>query len=211
MNTEYLKSFAYGIMFGIPFCLALGPIFFLLIQAGVNRGIRYAMAIAMGVVVGDFVLIVATYYFVDTIRMFVQQYYSVIQITISILLLSMGLFALFKKPKKRPDSGLFRYTDTLLFFLHGFVLDIFNPSNVFVWIGVNSNILLYNDTQHLLFYTASLMTIALLMAGIALLSKRIEPLLNQAMQRKISIGMGVVYIAFAVGLIAGARYLKPLL
>ena len=211
MSTEYLKPFAYGIMFGIPFCLALGPVFFLLIQAGVNRGVRYAMAITMGVVAGDFVLIVTTYYFVDTIRAFVQQHYSAIQILISIVLFSMGLFALLKKPKNKTNTGLFRYTDTLLFFLHGFVLDIFNPSNVFVWIGVNSNILLYNDTQHLLFYTASLLTMALLMAGIALLSKRIEPLLSLSMQRKINIGMGVVYIAFAVSLIAGARYLKPLL
>lgn len=209
MLLEYLKPFIYGILFGIPFCLAVGPVFFLLIQAGVNRGVKYALAIACGVIMADTVLIGATYFFVVNIQDFVIHNYVIIQMLISFLLFIIGIFSIFKKEKEKvielSKAGVF------LFFINGFILDVFNPSNIFVWIGVNSRLIVYNNLQHLLFYLASLLTIALLMILLAILSNRVQQILTNKALRKINISLGLLYICFSLTIFLGGNYFRHLI
>ncbi len=206
----YLQSFVYGVLFGIPFCLAVGPVFFFLIQAGVNKGIKFALAIAFGVILADTVLINLTYFFVERINLFILNNYSAIQIGVSIILLVLGLTSILKKNHDCNRSSFLSNNGPFLFFINGFILDVLNPSNIFVWIGVNSEIIVYNKIQHLLFYTSSLITIAFLMIGIAFLCRKIQPYINNQLLRRINISLGAIYIGFSFSLLLGGKYLHHL-
>ncbi len=210
MFMEYIKSFIYGIIFGLPFCLAVGPVFFLLIQAGVNKGVKFALAIAYGVILADTVLINLTYFFVDRIHNIVSNNYTIIQILISILLFSIGIISIFKKNNQSDKAITLSQNGTFLFFINGFVLDVFNPSNIFVWIGVNSEIIVYNKIQHFLFYTSSLLTIAFLMIAIAFLCNKIQPYLNSYLLKRLNISLGVIYIAISITIMVGGEYFHHL-
>ena len=206
----YLQSLVYGILFGVPFCLAVGPVFFFLIQAGVNKGIKFALAIAFGVILADTVLINLTYFFVERIHLFIRNNYTPIQFGISILLLALGLTSILKKNHDCTKSSFLSNSGPFLFFINGFILDVLNPSNIFVWIGVNSEIIVYNKLQHLMFYTSALITIAVLMIGIAFLCRKTQPYLSNQLLRRINVSLGAIYIAFSFTLLLGGQYLHHL-
>ncbi len=207
---DYLKSFIYGVLFGIPFCLAVGPVFFFLIQAGVNKGIKFALAIAYGVILADMVLINATYFFVEIIHDFIRQNYAIIQIFISVLLFAMGIVSIVKSNYERERVMKISKNGIFLFFMNGFIMDVLNPSNIFVWIGVNSKIIMYNTLQHLLFYLSSLITIAVLMISLAFLCKKIQPHLNNYVLKRINISLGIIYIGISIALLLGSKYFHNL-
>ncbi len=200
MGIEYLKAFLYGVAFGVPFCLAVGPVFFFIIQVGVNKGVKYALGISYGVVLADLILINSTYFFIDIIRPIVINNYLIIESICIVILLCMGGYTLFKEVKIYEQELLINKT-VFMFFINGLVLDVFNPSNIFVWIGVNTKIIAYNTTEHLLFYLSSLLTIAFLMIMLAVMSDRIRKYLNTKILKRVNVLLGLIYILIAISII----------
>lgn len=183
--------------FGIPFCLAVGPVFFLLIQVGVNKGLKFALGIACGVVLADVVLINTTYFFIDAIHLLVLKDYFIIECLCITTLLIMGIFTIFRETKMNEEQQIVNKT-AIVFFLNGFILDVFNPSNIFVWIGVNAKIIKYTKLQHLLFYAGAVMTIAFLMIMLGFLASKIKKYLNAKILKRVNLILGVMYIILAM-------------
>ena len=62
-----MHPFLNGVFFGLALAVLLGPIFFALIQAGLERGFRAGLAIGIGIWVSDFLFIFAVYHSVSRI------------------------------------------------------------------------------------------------------------------------------------------------
>jgi len=200
---DYLIPLLSGILFGIPFCLAVGPVFFLIIQTGINKGVKLAIAIALGVVLADITLILLTNIFVNQLNKFLISNYHIIIYILCVILLLYGSFSIFKQAQTRlNDRGIL--TSSFSFFLfNGFVLDVLNPSNVLVWIGVNASIIQYDFIQHSIFYGSTVVTIAALMVGLAVFSSAIKKRLTAINVRRLNISLGIFYIGIAVFLFFG--------
>ncbi|MDP2176176.1 MAG: LysE family transporter [Bacteroidota bacterium] len=195
---EILTPFVNGIIFGVPFCLAAGPVFFILIYAGANRGLRLSIAFATGVLLGDLVLILITFYFVHYIQDFLLLYMYPIKMFMCIFLLLLSGYTFYKKTNVNTNPVTPKYNVVFLFFIYGFILDVFNPSNVLIWAGVASCMLHYNNLQHIAFYSSSMLTIGALMFLLAFLSIKIKPFLGVRFLRIFNICSGLVYLVSSI-------------
>ncbi len=193
----YIKSAFYGVLFGIPFCLALGPVFFLLLQTSISRGRRFGNAIATGVIAGDIVLIFSTYYFVDLIVDIIRSNYNLIRVISAVFLLAMGVLSITRCSKSEERQLMIKYRVILLFFLHGLILDILNPGNILVWVGVNSFLIEFDHIQHLIFYCSALFSIGLLMLLIVKSADRLKLIMKPTVIVKFNLGIGLLYIGFS--------------
>lgn len=194
MIGEYLHPFLNGILFGVPFCLAAGPVFFMLIHAGCNRGFHLAIALAIGVLLGDVLLIYFSYSFVDVMTEFYIRNKVTFRFILFVILLVLSVYTLFKKTNVDNNPVPVKYNVFILFFIYGFMLDVFNPSNLFVWVSVTSYLIHYNSSQHIVFYISSLTTMAILMIMLAFLAQKIKPFLGVSFTRKFNVFTGLIYL-----------------
>ena len=51
-----------GIQTGLVLCIMLGPIFFALVQAGVERGMRAGLMVGLGIWISDLIFILSIFF-----------------------------------------------------------------------------------------------------------------------------------------------------
>lgn len=120
-----------GFMLSIVF---IGPVFFLLIETSLTRGVRHALFLDLGVIVADVLCIVAAYYSSQDIIHIIDQYPSFYRIS-SLIIFAYGLFMIFSKTKmKLTDEGDIVGKNYLKTFFNGFLLNILNIGVVLFWL-----------------------------------------------------------------------------
>lgn len=123
-----------GIQAGLVLALLLGPIFFALIQTGVERGIRAGVVLGLGVWVSDFIYIASVYAGLNYITQWTQseRFMLCLGIAGGIILISIGIGTLLSKP---PDWGQKMIVSTqasyLSLWVKGFLVNTINPFTVF--------------------------------------------------------------------------------
>ncbi len=124
-----------GIGIGLVLTFLTGPVFFALIKTSIERGFHAGVYLALGVVCSDIV-------FVGSI-LFGSQYFDIpVHAKImageigSAILFALGVYYLFKKANVNytnvAPTGIKRYG----YFFKGFLMCIFNPTQLFHWITV---------------------------------------------------------------------------
>ena len=119
----------------------IGPVFFLLLETSIRKGIRAAIAFDIGVFLSDFIyIIIALIFYSEVSKITSGEYGHIISIVGGIILMIFGLVTLFKKPKedkKEAEKQLNKQTkDMILLGLNGFLLNFANPGVIFYWITV---------------------------------------------------------------------------
>lgn len=127
-----------GILWGLLLSLLIGPIFFLLIKTSLERGVKDAVILDMGVVTGDILAILVAYFGLAAVfqNVLYQKWMGIIGGTI---LFAFGVVPFLKKKKKITDPAeaaaakLELKTSTNYFWMciKGFFLNLTNP---FVWL-----------------------------------------------------------------------------
>lgn len=129
-----IEAIISGIGFGIVLSIVGGAVFFVLIKTSIEKGFHAGVAFATGVLLSD-VFFVALVIFGSSYLALENQYRLPIGIIGSVILLSIGIYYLFKKPlinhedrsSKRHNTG---------YFLKGFFMCIFNPAVLLYWFSV---------------------------------------------------------------------------
>lgn len=119
----------------------IGPVFFLLLETSIRKGIRAAIAFDIGVLVSDLIyIIIALIFYSEVSKITSGEYGHIISIVGGIILMIFGLVTLLRKPKedaKETDKQLnSTKKDLILLGLKGFLLNIANPGVIFYWITV---------------------------------------------------------------------------
>jgi threonine/homoserine/homoserine lactone efflux protein len=119
----------------------IGPVFFLLLETSIRKGIRAAIAFDIGVFLSDFIyIIIALIFYSEVSKITSGEYGHIISIVGGIILMIFGMVTLFKKPKedkKEAEKQLNKQTkDMILLGLKGFLLNFANPGVIFYWITV---------------------------------------------------------------------------
>jgi L-lysine exporter family protein LysE/ArgO len=151
-----------GVAFGLLLTMLLGPGFFGLLQTSINKGFKYGMFFAMGVALSDLVFIMLTYYGISGF-LEIPLFKKCVGIAGGLLMCIFGLFYFFKSVENTvPFAQIQTEKNKGRFILKGFLLNIFNPSVLFFWVGAVSMISVqYQDNQFQIFtfFCASVFTV----------------------------------------------------
>jgi L-lysine exporter family protein LysE/ArgO len=157
-----IHSLLNGIGFGFILTMMLGPVFFGLLQTSINKGFKFGVFFAIGVAFSDIAFILLTYF---GISRFVENelFQQIIGTVGGIFMALFGLYYFFKpKDSIIPVTAIKEVASKANFLMKGFVINLFNPSVLFFWIGVVSYISVqYDDNKlHIItFFSASVCTV----------------------------------------------------
>lgn len=151
-----------GIGFGIVVSLMPGPVFFGLLQTGINKGFRFGVLFAVGVALSDLVFIGLTYYGISGI-IANDLFRKILGISGGILMCLFGFFYMLKKVDPTvPYAPVQKERGRANFVIKGFVLNIFNPFVLIFWLGVVTFISNeFHDKEHLVisFFSITIVTV----------------------------------------------------
>ncbi|XOV66596.1 MAG: LysE family translocator [Fluviicola sp.] len=198
-----------GIATGLLLSIMVGPVFFVLLETSIRKGVKSALAVDLGVLISDIVYIVIAFVFFQQVKdLSTGDDNSVVRLVGGGLLLLYGIYTFFKKVKKTDAVKELDTTQSragyAMLALKGFLLNMMNPLVVFYWFSVmtlNSGDEHSSDGSMILFLTIILTTFFsidfLKIIGAKRLRKLITPKLMMGLNRMV----GIVFVAFGLVLI----------
>jgi threonine/homoserine/homoserine lactone efflux protein len=197
-----------GIKVGFILCFLLGPIFFTLIQTGVEQGFRAGATVGLGIWMGDILYMLTIYWGVsqDQKNHRVGNFSLVFGSIGSIILVLFGLGTLLIQPTNLYLSSkeTQRRSSYFSLWLKGFLINGFNPFTVFFWLGIMTTVVINQNLggqDASWFFTGIIATVVLTDMLKILMAKKIRKILKPIhliWVRKVS---GVALIIFGVVLI----------
>ncbi len=194
-----------GIKVGFILCFLLGPIFFTLIQTGVEQGFRAGATVGLGIWMGDVMYMLAIYWGVSQIKRLIEwENFSIVFGTIgSVILVVFGLATLLIQPTNLylASKETQRRSSYFSLWLKGFLINGFNPFTVFFWLGVMTTVIINQNLASQdasLFFSGIIGTVVFTDMLKVLMAKKIRSFLKPIhliWVRKIS---GIALIIFGV-------------
>lgn len=206
-----------GVVTGLILSVMVGPVFFVLLETSIRRGIRAALAIDFGVFLSDiFYILIAFFFYSEVEELSSGSDNSTIRLIGGIIFIIFGVFNFFKKPSASDSGGNLTVSqskgkDYVFLVLKGFLLNLANPLVVFYWFSVisygaadaeaNSNL------QIIIFLSVILITFFGIDALKIFGAKRLRPLVTKKLLVGLNRLIGIVFVAFGLFLIF-QKYVK---
>lgn len=195
-----------GLQFGIILALLIGPVFFAILQASVEKGFWVGVLVAVGVSISDFLYVIICYLGLSTFvtQPGVSRYMGMIGGSI---LLVFGAYHLFIKSRRRDFSnpGAVRESKPIKYLAKGFLINSMSPMVPLFWIGAVSLATLdlgYQSGSKISLFFLGVLGMALLTdIGKAYLAGRLRELITHRLLVIMNVIVGIVLIAFGVRLI----------
>lgn len=127
-----------AIPLGFFFAFMVGPVFFILIETSITKGVRAAIAFDAGVIVSDVVFIALAYFSSFQLLENLSNHPG-LYIFGGTILTVYGLIMLVKKPNKKDIENFSSQTvktNYLQLFVKGFLLNFINVGVLVFWLGV---------------------------------------------------------------------------
>lgn len=134
MSDAIIKGFSFGLLLSF----LVGPIFFVLIETSLKRGIKPALALDLGVLLSDVLYIILAYNF-SSFLLSLKKHENILSGCGGLIFIGFGLFSMLKIQKGDPlheEANKYGAKDYFRFFMKGFLLNMFNPSVIFYWLGL---------------------------------------------------------------------------
>lgn len=202
-----MHPFLYGLYFGLILCFLVGPIFFALLQAGIERGFRAGLMIGFGVWISDLLFMVAVYFGVSYIVEITEWngFEFTLGLVGGVILIVFGCGTILSPP---PDiyasstkSMAKRSASYLALSAKGFLINTINPFTFFFWISVMSTVVIkdeYDPQKAFYFFFGILLMIIITDILKIYLAKRIRKNLKQThvlWMRRIT---GIALVVFGI-------------
>ncbi len=201
-----------GIVTGFVLSIMIGPVFFVLLETSIRKGVRAALALDFGVLVSDIAYIVIAYLFYKEVEELVAgENNAQMYIIGGTLFLTYGIITFFKKVKeikvKAIEVEASNPKDYIFLGIKGFALNFMNPLVVFYWFSVMTLGAEESSVEHANMHMFGFLAIILLtFFGIDVLkilgAKRLRPLVTPKLLAALNRLTGIVFVAFSLFLIA---------
>lgn len=124
-----------GVLLGLLLSVLIGPVFFLLIRTSIERGVKAALILDIGVLLGDAFCIWISY--IGLAAVFKNPYYAkLLGVIGAIILITVGLMPLLRRKVETREIELKLKKDNYFFLIFkGFILNITNPFVIFFWVA----------------------------------------------------------------------------
>jgi len=208
MINEYLNAILLG--FGLAFMV--GPVFFVLLETSVVKGIRAAIVFDLGVVLSDALFIFIAYYGSKTFLVKLKDDPRLFLIG-GIILVSYGLYTIFYKRTKKTvtdkDLVVVENNNYLGLFLKGFFLNSINIGVLAFWLAIViaiSSGLQMNESKIFNYFVIVISTLLVTDLVKITAAKQLKKQLTPVVLRKIRQTIGVFFIIFGV-ILATKQYI----
>ena len=133
-----------GSIAGLTLSFLIGPVFFAILQTGIEKGFRAGIMLCAGIWVSDISIILLAYLGLSYILMLVQWegFHLWIGSIGGLILITFGLSAILSNKSLQFDkpSHLKKRTQNIKLFSKGFLVNTFNPFTIVFWLGLMSTI-----------------------------------------------------------------------
>jgi threonine/homoserine/homoserine lactone efflux protein len=197
-----------GFLTGLWLSFSFGPVFFLLIQTSVQKGIRSALFFDLGVLLSDLFYIIISF-FGASIILGNDHYRDIIGIVGGLILVGFGLLPFFQKTRT-PDvnseielpgptrKGMAGQV------LKGFLVNVLNPSVLLIWFGATTvAFTAYSGNKGIvgLYFLSTLLTYFGIDIAKVYLALKLKRFLNERTLQLVNRISGAVIIAFGLYLV----------
>ena len=207
---------------GIGFLLSVmvGPVFFILLETSITKGVRASLYLDLGVFISDVIYILFAFIFAAQIKGFTNDASNnnfILGIIGGVLFVGYGIYTLFSKSKNEvsPKSKTItsKNADSLVLGIKGFMLNFANPAVLFYWIGIIAQGNQITDKDHpgqlILFVSLVLFTYFAMDVLKILGAKKLRPLVTGALLLALNRLIGVIFTVIGVFLILKQFVEKP--
>lgn len=202
-----------GIVTGFILSVMIGPVFFILLETSIKKGIRAGVAFDLGVFVSDLIYVLIAFLFYNEVKDLAEgQSREIVKSIGGVVFIIYGTYTLFKKPsiveittsKTREPSDWKEYR---ILALKGFLLNLANPLVIFYWFSVLS----LGDSKHIeglstrmilfLFISTVLLTFFTVDLLKILGAKQLRPFITNRLLKALNLLIAIVFITFGVVLL----------
>jgi len=205
-----------GFLTGCILSIMIGPVFFVLLETSIKRGIKAAVAFDLGVLLNDIVYIFIAYIFYNQVAELSHgENNSMVRVIGGGLFCFYGVYNFFKKVGDNEVDDIFnlsvRKRDYLLLFIKGFLLNLANPLVVFYWFSVMSLAASSPDdpdgqTKMIIFFCTILATFFSIDFLKIVGAKKLRPLATHRRLVLLNRMIGIIFVASGIFLIAQGVY-----
>jgi len=211
----FIQAFSIGFLLSVM----VGPVFFLLLETSITKGVRSALALDFGVLVSDIIYVLIAVMFVEQIKGLIAGNKLMFSVIGGGIFVIYGLISLVKKVAILDNQKLegmdvspeisrqqIHTKDYVFLGLKGFLLNFANPMVIFYWVSVasvaNNAVPDENSTSWaFLFLEVVLLTFFSVDVLKIIAAKKIRPLVNQNLLNGLNRLIGIVFTLFGIFLI----------
>ena len=214
--TSKMDLILKGIVTGFILSIMIGPVFFVLLETSIRKGVKAAIAFDLGVLLNDIVYILIAFVFYNQVKDLSEgDDNSVVRICGGILFTIYGVVNFMKKVK---DTKVDVVDSTesamgyIILGLKGFLLNLANPMVVFYWFSVMTlgaedaaeaaaeggsgySMFIFLGAILITFFSIDLLKI--------IGAKKLRPLVTKNLLQGLNRLIGIVFVGFGVVLIIG--------
>jgi threonine/homoserine/homoserine lactone efflux protein len=196
-----------AVITGFILSLMIGPVFFLLLETSIRKGIRAALAFDLGVIFSDCIYISIAFFFYSEVAGLMEgESESYMKMFGGIMLLIFGVVTFMKTPKEEKVKDLGQnntFKDYFMLFVKGLILNTANPMVIFYWFSVMA--LGAKQNTDMSFTTQMLIYIGIILAvffSIDILkiigAKKLRPFITNKVLRSLNHFTGSILMIFGV-------------
>ena len=192
-----LQAILQGLALGFILAIQPGPSFFALIQTGSKGGFKSGLALAIGIFISDIFCVVLAY--LGIAQLFDNpQNKEYIGLVGGGILIIFGLFSIFYEKKESHEKGIeIKAVNLPLIVIKGFLLNLLNPSVIFLWIlwvgAVGSN-KQFTHIHIVLFFLTTLCIVFITDVAKAYYANKISQRLSHKILRNFNLLLGVILV-----------------
>jgi lysine exporter protein len=204
-----IETIFIAISLGVILAFTIGPVFFILIETSITKGIRSALAFDIGAISGDIFFIVLAYWGTSKLSAYIENNPNLFLYG-GLLIIVYGLFSFFKERRdfrlNPPQTRIvaIKEGNYFTFFYKGFFLNVINVGVFFYWLATIATFSArpgMTPTRVLFFLATILLTYLLTDIVKILIAKRLRHRLTPTNIHKIKQGINIFLVVFGVFLL----------
>lgn len=211
-GMTYFDLILKGVVTGFILSIMIGPVFFVLLETSITKGIRAALALDFGVLLSDLLYILIAYVFYSEVASLGSKDNRLIMnIVGGALFLLYGIVTLLKKANTDNETitapAIPNSKDMVVLMVKGFLLNLANPMVIFYWFSIMTLGTTYvNESttiQYPIFFFLSIILITFFSFDILKIvgAKYLRPLVTNKLLNGLNKLIGIVFGLFGLFLI----------
>jgi threonine/homoserine/homoserine lactone efflux protein len=190
----------------------IGPVFFVLLETSITKGIRAALALDLGVLLSDLLYVLIAYVFYSEVAsLSSKDNRYIMNIIGGVLFLVYGIVTLLKKTKTDFEGNstltIPNSKDMLVLVIKGFLLNLANPMVIFYWFSImtlgNSYVDDATTIQYPIFFFLLVIILTFFSFDVLKIvgAKYLRPLVTNKLLNGLNKLIGIIFSLFGVFLI----------